>query len=621
MKKLHVGVKIGILHTIAEAIYATPAGKIREAVANAWDNDATWIIIIVDQTKKSLCIFDNGVGITEKRFQQVFESIGYGMLKHDPESKLSYFGLGLMSIFQLGDNIKIFTRPQGEKEIHLLKVDTKAIFNKKNEKENISSLDNSIRLEKTNEASREASSPPLLNKELREPQFKGLFSSFTEIIIEGVKEEDLDTFSSDEFIEELRKVLPLRAQEDEPFLKRLTGKKSKTLKQILSNVKFCKTIDVFFGIQEDDKIDQLWKYFPAFRSDLTFPDDNVHIGIEKDFAYYVVHSVAVDLQQRNPVDRESGFWFRNQNFLVKSADFLERPGPGRKIKTIDEPLKPWVFGEVFHKNMNSFLTVSRNEYLFEKEEFKNFRDDFKRIVDPLNEELRTIWEKRRIIVHGLLEPFTKLTELDGAIRKTENRLRQIVGNELSQKDFQSRIFERLKKVRDKKIENENYSIDVILSQNKESLTLGQDENAVVRIDPALKGKIQDYQITWDDKDKRVITTISPDLFKPREAVFLGKTFTVFFVVHKEADSGVSINVDEKKIYINPFNEDLLQYSVSIFDVYIALQIAKALSNGMNELVKNALALLGASSPASVKYVTPLGDDLRRTVQLARAGVQ
>ena len=63
-EELPVDVKVAILHTIADAIYATPTGKIREAVANARDNNATWIIILVDQTRKSICLFDNGPGIT-----------------------------------------------------------------------------------------------------------------------------------------------------------------------------------------------------------------------------------------------------------------------------------------------------------------------------------------------------------------------------------------------------------------------------------------------------------------------------------------------------------------------------------------------------------------------------
>lgn len=270
--------------------------------------------------------------------------------------------------------------------------------------------------------------------------------------------------------------------------------------------------------------------------------------------------------------------------------------------------------------MNVFLTVSRNDYLFEKGEFKKFRDKLINIISPLNQELRSIWEKRKSIVEGLVWPFLKLAEPDGAIKKTEGRLRDIVRKDLREQEFYKEMFERLKQSRNKKIENENCRVDLILSQNKDVITLGADENAVVKIDPGLKGKGQDYQITWDAEKKKVIASISPDLFEPREAVFLGQTFKVVFVVQKEEDPGVSINVDNKMIYINPFNEEMIQYSVSIFDVYVALQIANALSKNKEELVKNVLSLLGASSPVTTRYVTPLGDDLRRTVELARAGV-
>jgi HSP90 family molecular chaperone len=73
-----VDFKINILHTIADAIYATPAGKIREAVANSRDQSATWVAIALDQTNRRLSIFDNGSGITRKRFGEIFDNIGYG---------------------------------------------------------------------------------------------------------------------------------------------------------------------------------------------------------------------------------------------------------------------------------------------------------------------------------------------------------------------------------------------------------------------------------------------------------------------------------------------------------------------------------------------------------------
>ncbi len=89
--KVDVNVKVGILHTIADAIYGTAAGKIREAVANSRDNSASWVVINVDRTTRTMSIFDNGSGITKERFQEIFESIGYALPLPGPEKKISYF--------------------------------------------------------------------------------------------------------------------------------------------------------------------------------------------------------------------------------------------------------------------------------------------------------------------------------------------------------------------------------------------------------------------------------------------------------------------------------------------------------------------------------------------------
>jgi hypothetical protein len=617
---LPVDVKVGILHIIADAIYSTQAGKIREAVANSRDNGATWIVIIVDQTSKSLCIFDNGTGISEERFKEIFESIGYGLLQQDPEKKLSFFGLGLMSIFQLGNKVRIFTRPENEDRILELEVDTAAIFapDPDNKKRSISSLE--VFLTESDMSSREKASAPLLNEYLDQEAFGKSRESFTEIIIEGIHNKDLAVICKDEFVEELRKHLPLKVEKNEPFLQQLTGIKNKEIRAILKDRQFCKTIDVYIGIQEENTIEPLWKYFPAFSSNLTFPDDNVYVGISSngDFAYYFIHSVAVDLHRSKEEERETGFWVRNQNFLVKAADFLERPGPGRKIRIIDEPLKGWVFGEIFHKDMNPFLSVSRIEFLFKKEEFKTFHQEVKDIVSPLNHGLRDIYAKKKRITEGLIEPFSRLTTPDGALKKTQKRVRELVGQDLPDREFNDLILDRLKKARNKEIEKQDSRVDILLAKSNSPIVLGEDEDAFVKIDPTLKGKIEDYLISWDSKNRRVVVSISPDLFNPQEVVFFGRTFEVFFVAEGQEDPGISVDVDNTKIYINPFNQDLTHYSLSILDVYVALQIAKAISKTKDELVKNTLGLLGAAYPATEAYVTPLGDDLRRTMELAGA---
>jgi len=618
-EEIEVDVKVGILHTIAKAIYSTPAGKIREAVANARDNGASWIVIIVDQTRRSLSVFDNGTGISKERFHHIFKSIGYGLLKHDKEKKLSYFGLGLMSIFQLGKRIRLFTRAEGTNELLHLNVDAESIFSSNNEEKSIASLMEYLVLTTSSERERRAASPPVLNEQIAGPRFKDRWESFTEIVIEDIPEDDFTAICGDAFTDELRKILPLKADENEPFLKQLTGKKAKQVREILANPDYCKTADVYFGVQEEGGgIEPLWKYFPSFRSDLSFPDDNVLVAKSPkgEFAYYILYSVAVDLHRVAPEERETGFWIRNQNFLVKGGDFLERPGPGRKLKTIDQPLKPWIFGEIFHKDMNAFLTVSRNDFLFDNKDFKEFRDQIATVVNPLNQELRDIYEKQKRILEGFIQPFSKFAAADGPMQKIEGRLKEMIGEE-NIEAFNTRILKALEQAREPRIENEELRIDKILARGRETIKIGEDEGAVVLLDPKLNARSEEYRMSWDSKERRIIASVSPSLFSPKKVVFLKQTFDIVFVAQKDADLGVSVDTKKRVIYVNPFNEHLTKYSVSIFDVYVALQVAKVISSTKEEVVRNALALLGVPSPVASRYVTPLGDELRRNARLRK----
>ena len=276
---VHVDVKVGILHTIADAIYSTTAGKVREAVANARDNDATWIVIMVDRTTRTLTIYDNGCGITQARIKEVFDSIGYGLLQDVSETKLSYFGIGLMSIFQLGESVHLFTRPVSEGRTNLVQVNAKAIFDRAKRKESISYLTQQIQLTEGDAAMRDALPAPVLDDFLAQEPFAGSHETFTEIVVEGVSDADLDTMCDPAFEDELRKLLPLRVDREEPFLKRFTGKaKPKDIREILNSQDYCQTIDVYFGVVGEQEPRQLWKYFPRFRADLRFPDDNIYVG-------------------------------------------------------------------------------------------------------------------------------------------------------------------------------------------------------------------------------------------------------------------------------------------------------------------------------------------------------
>lgn len=132
-------------------------------------------------------------------------------------------------------------------------------------------------------------------------------------------------------------------------------------------------------------------------------------------------------------------------------------------------------------------------------------------------------------------------------------------------------------------------------------------------------QVHDFKVSWNAAMQKVEVSVSPDLFKPQDVIFLGEKYTVLFVAKEEADPGVSINVDETKIYINPFNKELSLYSVTILDIIIALEVAHAMSDDKDQLKDNFLSLIGVKPTGTQQYITPLGDDLRRGLAYRRLG--
>ncbi len=529
------------------------------------------------------------------------------MLKHE-KGKLSYFGLGFMSIFQLGESVKMYTRPSGEDQMYLLDIETKPIFDIANEDKPISFLKNHIHVRSTDEFSRAASPAPSLDKHLRD-LFDSVPSSFTEIVIENVNESDMNKICNEEFVKDMKQLLPLRTEKNEPFLKRFKSKRTASiLKNILNDTKYCPTIDVYFGISELRKIGQMWKYFPEFKRELAFGEADVEAGYDDNgkFAYYLVHTTE-DLERQDKEGAETGFWVRNRNFLVKSADFFEQAGSRKKY--VHEPLKNWMFGEIFHQDMNPFLSVARDEYLWDKSEFHEFRDSVTGRVEHLNKELRRFWREKSKVYGSLVEPFIKLCDPSGPLRRTEKVLRMMRSVDQTDTEFPKEMLAKLDSKRSPAIENDKHRIDKLLQSVTNPITLADDEDMVVEIDPQTQEL--EGETVWDSKTNKLKISLSPKLFEPQDVIFLGKTFEVVFVVEKEEAPGISVNAHQERIYINPFNHDLKLYNISFLDVYIAIELADTLSKTKEELKYYLLRLLGRGTVSVEKFLTPLEDDLMR----------
>jgi len=235
-KHPQVGVKVGILTTIARSIYSDTLMKIREAVSNSADNKASRFVFTLKQTQKdsySLSLFDNGHGMTEERIEQILDSIGYGLYRDDPHAKkfYSYFGLGLMSIFQLGQHVTVITKSKKDSKVVKLTVDSQQMFSKEMESKHLSALRDSIALDPSSEKERETISP--LSKDMMNKALKTSSGHFTEIVIDNINKADFESIMDAGFVNSLRQILPLKVEKQDPFLGALEENDRKRILKLL----------------------------------------------------------------------------------------------------------------------------------------------------------------------------------------------------------------------------------------------------------------------------------------------------------------------------------------------------------------------------------------------------
>jgi hypothetical protein len=611
-----VQMKSGILNTIANSIYSDPKVKIREAVANSMDNCATCFIIYADRPSLSISLIDNGRGITSQRFDEIFKSIGCGIEKANLYSN-SYFGLGLLSILAFGQNATIITRSEGDNQTIKLNIKSSSIFSDEMREEPLSSVSELLSISASDLAERERlSNLPRNEIERLVGQFPG---SFTEIILEGIDPSTFDLITSEDFENELRKTLPLKVRDDEPFLKSIKDPSSQEwLIQAMNNPDFCPTIDVYFGISEGEReLAQLWKYFPDFRKDLQIGAADIAFGESEGkfpdgkskFTYYYLYSTD-DLEERGKTNTETGFWVRNKNFLIKEADYFQRPGSRKKI--IHDPLKNWLFGEIFHRDMTKFLIVTRNEYVWESSHFQSFYDEISSLVYNLNQKLRDVWKNSREVADSLIKPFAEIRSNDNPFYRSYRALSAV--GIIKEPQDTDEILQKLSTRRDPEIESDDKRIDKILEMSNDIIVLADDASMKVLIDPKVDPQLK-FTKHREEQSNRIIVRISPSIFAPERTTFLGRTFDIYYVMGEPNAKGISINNDTHTIYVNPFNVDVSKYSLSFIDVFIAVEVADLYSDDKSQMKNYLLQLLGFKLTQSTidprKYLFSLKDELQR----------
>ena len=121
-----------VLARITEGIYRQPASALRELISNAYDADATEVVILTDAPRfQEISVRDNGHGLSPEILTHLVRHIGYSA-KRDPEgSKLEMagndpdfspggrqfigkLGIGLFSVAQFTRHFFIITKTKGD---------------------------------------------------------------------------------------------------------------------------------------------------------------------------------------------------------------------------------------------------------------------------------------------------------------------------------------------------------------------------------------------------------------------------------------------------------------------------------------------------------------------------
>ena len=115
-------VDLNVLDHLADGLYSSLAAVLTEAVANAWDADASKVA--VDLGDDTLTITDNGVGMTQTDVNDRYLRVGYrrrndGDASPGGRAVMGRKGIGKLSLVSIADTITVVTKKKGSAAVGL----------------------------------------------------------------------------------------------------------------------------------------------------------------------------------------------------------------------------------------------------------------------------------------------------------------------------------------------------------------------------------------------------------------------------------------------------------------------------------------------------------------------
>lgn len=117
--QFNFNISLSVLNHLGRNLYRNIVTVIGEAISNSWDADAKNVWIEIDRENNTMCVLDDGSGMTAEDFQNKFLKIGYSKRKDGNFKSASgrpYIGrkgIGKLALLSCAKRIHIATKTEG----------------------------------------------------------------------------------------------------------------------------------------------------------------------------------------------------------------------------------------------------------------------------------------------------------------------------------------------------------------------------------------------------------------------------------------------------------------------------------------------------------------------------
>ena len=108
---------LNVLDHLGLFLYSNTSAVLAEAIANAWDADASRVAVKVDATNKTISVTDDGVGMNLDDVNEKFLCVGYRKRTGADEFRtpagrkpMGRKGIGKLSLFSIANRISVYTK-------------------------------------------------------------------------------------------------------------------------------------------------------------------------------------------------------------------------------------------------------------------------------------------------------------------------------------------------------------------------------------------------------------------------------------------------------------------------------------------------------------------------------